>query len=191
MNRGARVLIGTLLGAFFSAAAFAQESGVYLGGALGQAKFKEWCDVSGAPAGFVLTACDDKDSAWKLFGGYRFNRYVAIEATYVDWGDATATVGGPTAISAEQQSMGVAAVGSLGLGPQFSVFGKLGFLRTEQKIRRASATQTTTVEGDETELHYGLGVKYHFTANWAARAEWERTEKLEVEMLSIGAEFRF
>jgi OOP family OmpA-OmpF porin len=191
MKRGATLLIGTLLGAFFSLAALAQERGAYLGGALGQSKFKEWCDVSGAPAGFVLNACEDTDTGWKLFGGYRFNRYVAIEGTYANWGKVTATVGGSTNISAEQQSMGVAAVGSLELGPQFSVFGKLGLLMTEQEIKRSTATQTTTVEGDETELHYGLGVKYRFTAKWAARAEWERTEKLKVEMLSIGAEFRF
>jgi OOP family OmpA-OmpF porin len=189
MNRGATLVIGTLVGAFFSLAAFAQESGAYLGGALGQAKFKEWCSV--AP-GDVLLACEDTDTGWKLLGGYRFNRYAAIEATYINWGKATGTLGGPTRdISAEQTSMGIAAVGSLELGPQFSVFGKLGFLQTEQEIKRSTATQTTTVDADETELHYGLGVKYRFAADWAARAEWERTEKLKVEMLSIGAEYRF
>jgi OOP family OmpA-OmpF porin len=187
MKQSARLLIGTLLGAFFSLAASAQESGAYLGGSLGQSKFKEWCDTSGAPPGFVLLACEDTDTAWKLFGGYRFNRYAAIEATYVNWGKVTATVGGPTDISAEQSSMGIAAVGSLELGPQFSVFGKLGFLMTEQETKVAS----TSTDRDDTELHYGFGVRYRFAANWAARAEWERTEKLKVEMLSIGAEFRF
>jgi len=161
--------------------AFAQDAGFYLGGALGQAKFTEWC----VPAPTVLS-CDDKDSAWKLFGGYRFNRHVAVEGTYVDWGTATGTVAGVGSVSAEQTSMGIAAVGSLDLGSQFSVFGKAGFLMTEQETPASS-----TPERDETEFHYGLGARFHFTPGWAARAEWEKTEKLEVEMLSIGVEYRF
>jgi OOP family OmpA-OmpF porin len=169
------------------ASVLAQEAGFYLGGAFGQAKLKEWCKVE---PGDVLTACADTDTGWKLFGGYRFNRYVAIEATYVNWGTVTGTVNGID-VSAEQTSMGVAAVGSLELGPRFSVFGKAGFLMTEQEIRRVTATSSSSVEGDETEFHYGLGVRFRFTPNWAARGEWERTEKLKVEMLSIGAEYRF
>lgn len=190
MRRGKSALAiaafaGLLLG---SGSAFAQESGFYLGGALGQAKFTEWCDTSAAPTA-VVTACDDKTNAWKILGGYRFNRYAGIEATYVDWGKVTGTVNAVDA-SAEQTSMGVAAVGSLPLGAQFSLFGKAGFLTTEQETRRITPPSTST-EREETEFHYGLGLKYGFTPNWAARAEWERTDKLKVEMLSIGVEFRF
>lgn len=171
----------------------AQDSGFYLGGALGQANFTEWCSTAGAPPGFVLVSCDDKDSAWKIFGGYRFNRYLALEATYVDWGKVTGNVQfmGPRDVSAEQTSMGIAAVGSLGLGPQFSVFGKAGFLVTEQETRLVTATSSSRDEAEETEFHYGLGARFQFTPNWAARAEWERTEKLEVEMFSLGVEFKF
>ena len=160
---------------------FAQESGWYLGGSLGQATFTEWCVDSPS-----VLACDDKDTAWKIFGGYRFNRYFGVEGTYIDWGKATGTVTGPREVSAEQTSMGIAAVGSFELTPQFSVFGKAGFLMTEQETPASSTT-----EREETEFHYGLGVKFAFTPQWAARAEWEKTEKLKVEMLSIGVEFRF
>lgn len=193
MNRSAGFLITTLLGALFSVAALAQETGAYLGGSLGQSKFTEWCDTSGAPAGFVLTACDDKDTAWKLFGGYRLNRYVAVEATYIDWGEVTASAqfGGPRSASADQYSMGIAAVGNLQLGPRFSVFGKLGFLHTEQKSRVTTTTQTTNTDADEAEIHLGFGVKYLLAKDWALRAEWERTDELKVEMFSLGAELRF
>jgi OOP family OmpA-OmpF porin len=191
VSRGASAVLGVSFWVAVAAApgAFAQDAGFSLGGSLGQATLKEWCDTSGAPAGFVLVACDDKDSAWKLFGGYSFNRYFGLEATYINWGEATGTVGGPQHISAEQTSMGIAAVGSLPLGPQFSVFGKAGFLVTEQEVR--SSTSSTTTEGEETEFHFGLGARFRFTPGWAARAEWERTDKLKVEMLSIGVEYRF
>jgi OOP family OmpA-OmpF porin len=183
MNKSAGFLIVTLLGALFSLAALAQESRPYLGGALGQSKFKEWCDPT-------LAACDDKDSTWKLFGGYRFNRYFAVEGSYVDWGEVTATTTTGERVAADQHSYGIAAVGSLQIGPQFTVFGKLGLLRTEQETRRITPPASSR-ERKETELHYGLGVRYSLTKNWGLRAEWENTDKLEVQMLSIGVEFTF
>ncbi len=174
-------MLVTLAGALaLPAGVSAQDSGPYLGGAFGQARFTEWCSP-----GPGITACEDTDTAWKLFGGYRFNRNVAVEAIYANWGTVTGTVNAINA-SAKQTSMGIAAVGSFDLGPDFSLFGKLGFLMTEQETRATSTTQR-----EETELHYGLGVRYRFGANWAARAEWERTEKLKVQLLSIGAEYRF
>jgi OmpA-OmpF porin, OOP family len=163
----------------------AQESGAYLGGALGQTRFTQWCDPG-------TSACDDKDSGWKVFGGYRFNRHFALEGSYIDWGEVTATVAGPplTNVAAKQRSYGLAALGSLQLGPQFAVFGKLGLLSTEQETRRVSPNPSTFTR-DETELHYGVGAAYSLTSNWAIRGEWENTEKLKVQMLSIGVEYRF
>jgi OmpA-OmpF porin, OOP family len=184
VNRGSSALLGISgwLALTAPPAALAQDAGFYLGGSLGQATFTEWCVDSPS-----VLSCDDKDSAWKIFGGYRFNRYVAVEGTYINWGKATGTVGPPARdVSAEQTSMGVAAVGSFELTPQFSVFGKAGFLMTEQETPAASVTKR-----DETEFHYGLGLRFRFAPNWAARGEWERTEKLKVEMLSIGVEYRF
>lgn len=175
------VLVGLLL---LPAHSFAQESGFYVGGALGQAKFTEWCVADPA-----VLACDDKTTAWKILGGYRFSRYLAIEGTYIDWGEVDGSVlvgGAPRRVTAEQTSMGIAGVGSLPLGPQFSIFGKAGFLMTEQETPASSIR-----ERDETEFHYGLGAKFHFTPNWGARIEWEKTEKLKVEMFSLGLEYRF
>jgi|SRR5688572_7338548 len=178
-----KTLVSLTIAWAVSTPAAAQETGLYLGGMLGQAQLTDWCDS--AP-GVTITACEDTDTGWKLLGGYRFSRYLAIEATYIDWGKVTGTANGISA-AAEQTSMGVGVVGSLPITPQFAIFGSAGFLTTEQEISRPGAT----FKRDDTEFHYGLGVKYAFTANWAARAEWERTDKLKVQMLSIGAEFRF
>lgn len=164
--------------------AAAQETGFYVGGALGQAKFTEWCEPSPA-----VLACEDTDTGWKLLGGYRFNRHFAVEATYVDWGKASGIVqtgSGPRGVSASQTSTGIAAVGSLALTPRFSVFGKAGFLMTEQETPAASIR-----ERDETELHYGLGVRFALAPAWSVRGEWERTEKLKAQLLSVGVEYRF
>jgi OmpA-OmpF porin, OOP family len=163
------------------------QAGPYVGGALGQSKLKEWCDTGGNPS--ALAACEDSDNSWKLLGGYRFSRYFAAEASYIDWGEVTATVRVGTqnlGVKASQHSYGLAAVGVLPIGERFDLFGKAGFVQTEQ-----DTTSTRTVGRDETEFHYGVGVKYTLTRNWALRGEWETTDKLKVELLSFGVEYRF
>lgn len=168
--------------AFSAAAAVAQDGGFYLGGALGQSKFKEWCDVPGAD-------CKNTDTSWKVFGGYRFNRYVSAEGTYVDWGEVTLSTGSAS-VAASQTSYGLAVVGTLPLGDRFELFGKAGFLRTEQETTRRFPNPST-LNRNETGSHYGLGAKYLFTKNWALRGEWENTNKLNVDLISIGVEYRF
>lgn len=167
----------------------AQDGGFYLGGALGQSKFKDWCNTGGSS--LTLSSCEDTDTAWKVLGGYRFNRYVAAEATYVDWGEVTASfTSGPRA-AAKQHSYGLAVVGTLPLGERFELFGKAGFLMTQQQTTSANVPNPRTVDRDESELHYGLGARVLFSKSWALRGEWENTDKLKVEMLSLGVEYRF
>ena len=185
-----RSLSKSFLAALSCAAAFssslpaaAQEIGPYLGGSFGQTTLKEWCD---APPG-ALRACDDADIGWKVVGGYRFHRYFAAEVTYIDWGKVSAS-SATTSVTANNTSFGVAAVGILPVGERFSLFGKFGFLQTEQDLALGGASSST---GDDTEMHYGIGLKYRLTKNWGLRAEWEQTERLKAQMLSVGAEYAF
>jgi OmpA-OmpF porin, OOP family len=183
---GARALCVGLLAVAASGASaqgIRPDAGFYLGGGLGQSKFKEWCDP-------IFSSCEDTDTSWKLLGGYRFNRYVAAEASYIDWGEVTAGTSSGARVAAKQRSYGLAVVGTLPIGERFELFGKAGFLQTEQQTRRITP-DPSTFNREFSEFHYGLGAKYAFTKNWALRGEWENTEKLKVELLSIGVEYRF
>src|SRR5438270_12331232 len=143
----------------------AQDKGFYIGGSLGQAKLKDWCSSEGAPAGAALTACDDKDTAWKIFAGYQFHRNFAAEIHYIDMGSvsASATVSGiPVSVKADNTAYGAALVGLLPLGSsQFSLFGKLGFQHLEQKSSGSVAGFTINDSGTENEVLYGLGAKWN------------------------------
>jgi basic amino acid/polyamine antiporter, APA family len=94
----------------------------------------------------LAAACDDETTPWKILCGYRFNQYFAIEASYIDWGKVTGTIrnnlGQIFDVSADQTSLGIAAIGSVPITRQLSIFGKLGRLRTEQETRSVSATST-------------------------------------------------
>ena len=141
----------------------------------------------------TVLACDDNDTAWKLLGGYRFNRYFALEGSYIDWGKVTASVcTGAAGVAAKQHSYGLAARRhACRSGERFELFGKAGFLMTEQETRRITPTPST-VNRDETELHYGARREIRLHAGTGRRAASGRsTDKLKVEMLSIGVEYRF
>src|SRR4051794_41965837 len=53
----------------------------YVGAGVGQSKAKDFC---GGGGGF--DSCDDKDKAWKVYGGYAFSPYFAAEIGYNDLG---------------------------------------------------------------------------------------------------------
>lgn len=141
----------------------------------------------------MSTEFDDRDNAWKVFGGMRFNPYLGLEATWVDLGKAqTATrgIGGDPAlpfgfiIDRDTRGYGLDAVGTLPFADRFAVFGKAGLYRTTLK---ASATlegnavfsnspgdRFRTVERKENTRHLGVRFAWSFAGPWTLRVEYER-----------------
>lgn len=72
--------------ALFSGYALADdnESGLYLGGGYGQFDTKIE-NVQGVTD--VIGDIDTDDSAWKLFAGWRFNKFLSLEGDYIDLGN--------------------------------------------------------------------------------------------------------
>lgn len=191
-------LVSTIIGAAALAAgpsaamAQAQDAGFYLGAAYGQAKTEDACEVS--EPGFTLNACDDKASAWKIFAGYRFNRYVAAEASYIQTDEFSQRLtfsGVPVTLNVDAKIYGIAALGIWPATQQLSLFGKLGIARTDAEARGTVLGQTITAGEDETGLHYGVGAMFDFTRTLGLRAEWEKLDKGELDMWSIGLHYRF
>ena len=85
-------ILGFAAATDFAVPVAAQDSGFYAGLSLGQSSMTDAC--TGLPAG---VSCDDKDSAWKIFGGYQFSRNFALELGYANLGEAKASGGGVSA----------------------------------------------------------------------------------------------
>jgi OOP family OmpA-OmpF porin len=167
------------------------DRGVYVGGSFGQAEAGNWCDSA---AGIGISNCDDKDSGWKAFAGYRFSRNLAAELSYINFGEYTAraTVGATNIdVKADATAWGLAAVGIFPLSERFDLFGKLGFVRGESEGSGSSGGVTVNVGDKGTELHYGFGATYNFTRNLGLRAEWEMVNDADLSLLSIGVQYRF
>ena len=160
----------------------ADDKGIYIGGSVGQMEADGNC-----PAGF---ACDLKDTGWKLFAGYRFNRNLAIEGTFAKFGEVTVTSGATTA-TGELESFGAAVVGILPLGERFELFGKAGIVQTDQNFRVSGPGVVASIGNDGTEFHFGVGATFKLTKNFGIRAEWERLNDSEVNFMSVGVQYKF
>ncbi len=178
-----------------SSAAMAQgkpaDTGWYAGLSIGQSSASDACNGVSGPG----VSCDDKDTAFKIFGGYQINRNFGVELGYADLGEVSASGGGVTA-SIETTAFELVGVGSYPINNQFSVYGKLGFYRADSKGR-----SNVGVSADETntDLTLGVGVQYNFTRNLGVRGEWQRYSSVgggdigdsDVDVLSVGVVYKF
>lgn len=170
------------------------ETGLYAGGSFGQTEFKDFCsDLRGG--GYAGGSCDEKDSGWKAFLGYRVNRHFAVEGSYINWGEASVSggtfLGVPASGSGEVTSWGIAAVGIVPIGERFWGFGKIGFIRSEVDVVVNVAGFPGSGSESDTEAHYGLGLGFNITPRLAVRGEWERAADNKADMLSIGLQYKF
>ena len=142
------------------------------------------CDDLGGPG----ISCDDEDTGLKIFGGFKFNPNFAVEASWVDLGEVSASSPLGSA-SVEVDGFGVAAVGMIPINPQFSVLLKVGAYMWD-----ASGGGLASGSSDDgTDVMFGAGVGWSFTNNFGVRAEWERfdIDGDDIDFLSVGAQYNF
>ncbi len=235
MKASVKVLAASII-TISASAALADATGFYVGGGVGQSKFGSWAsksdmigllDVMAAGAqvydfdGDVSTKSDDKDTGFKVFGGYQFGRNFAVEASYIDLGEASASAGatglfysgygnfnGSMRVKAtgETEALTLDALLTLPVADMAQIFFKAGvyYAETDLKIsaaatvEEASARDSDTLSDDSTGVHFGLGVNFNLTQNLALRAEWERLADVELEdseadvdLLSASLIYRF
>jgi OOP family OmpA-OmpF porin len=155
-------------------------SSAYLGASIGRSDLGD-CGVAGPGI-----SCDEKDTAWKVFGGYQINRTWAVELGYTNLGEASASGPGGSA-TAKVTAFELLGIAAIPIGP-VSAYGKLGFARGKLKGGGLAAGISDTA----TDLTYGIGVQYDFTKQVGLRGEWQRYDFDEpVNVMSLGVVFRF
>ena len=191
MNR-MRTFVAVFLMSSSATAVVAQNSndGFYFGGGAGGAKyngFNQLCrDITGSLPGIdVDTDCDSSETsfAWKIFGGWRWNRYVSLEAGFANLGEAkgdTLIFGQDVNGEISSTALFAELVGSIPLGTKIRLFGKLGVanisaeLNTDLFAVPLGGLAPTSLSEDSTEAVYGTGLEFGFTQNLMGRMEWER-----------------
>jgi hypothetical protein len=182
--------LALLLAAFGTARPAAADSGLYVGGSVGQAAldFDQFFD--------------EDDTAWKLFGGYNFDVAfinLAVEASYTDFGSFGDFVGTSQG-SYEYDASALSGFGVAGLDLGFiGFFAKAGFAAWDADGRRSDLGGSADIGDDGFDPAYGIGARLTL---WSIefRAEYEYFDidldgpggaGADLSMFSLGAAWTF
>ena len=100
-----------------------------------------------------VISCDDKDTAWRILGGYQINRNFAVELGYHQLGDASASFPGGQ-VDFEATAIELVGLGILPLANNFALYAKAGFYRGETEAK-GNALGPVDVSETNTDLTFG------------------------------------
>lgn len=175
--------------------ALAQDANWFVGFGIGQMKTDGACPVNAAPG----TDCEEKNTSWKIVGGYQFNTYLGVELGLDDFGNLPASVSGIGSASVSFRIFELTLVGTLPLSQRTSVYAKAGIFQWNADYD-FEVGNSAFGDASGKDYTYGLGVKYQLTRNTALRLEWQRynnvgdpatTGKFNADVLGAGAVLSF
>lgn len=151
----------------------------YSGFSFGRSKLDAPC-----PAGF---ACDEKDQAFRFFGGGRFNRALGLEFGVQNFGKFQRG-GGDT----EGWGFDASLVAGVPFGENSGIFGKLGTVYSRTEVG-GLGLRTGKERGWGPRV--GIAGQLGLTANWALRADLDRYRihlpgsKEDVDTFTLGVQY--
>lgn len=217
MNARIPALVAALA-ATLALPAAAQASPWYLGAAAGQSKAgsslvsDREATIGDGNQPNMQTSSDLKDSAEKVFAGYRLSPNFAMEAHWTSLGKQSIdnafdvpfgqTGRGAVRTDRKVEGYGLDLLAGWEAVPGLALFGKLGAFRADVQTdttisgdtRFADGTEGTfrSVSRKETVMKVGLGAEYAFSRNLSGRLEWERIpdlgKKLESSTTNVTGE---
>jgi hypothetical protein len=134
---------------------------------------------------------DGEEAGAAVTSGYAFTRNFALQASYHDFGEHSATdcpaavcTAVPHGDLADIRGLSIAALGTWRVAPAVEAFGKIGVLATDADFERAGFDDT-----DRGAL-VGAGVGVWVTPRWRVNLQIERAD-FDFESAGLGATYRF
>ena len=118
----------------------------------------------------------DGDNAMKLFGGYRFNRFWAVQADYVDFGESSGAVSPSVRGTSDVQGFAPSVVATLPIGP-VELFGRVGMMFYEVDLNLSGGR---VIDESGEDLLWGAGVGIDIAERFNLRLEYE---EIDIERL--------
>ncbi|MDE2080294.1 MAG: OmpA family protein [Burkholderiales bacterium] len=198
------------LGALLAAAtlpARAQDDSYFYGGAsVGQSRARiddPGITASLLGAGLATTTMShhQRDTGFKVFGGYQFNRYLGLEAGYFNLGKfgftSTTVPAGTLDGQIKLQGLNLDLVGTLPLTERLSAIGRVGAQYAKASDRFGGSGAVTvlnpTPSQRATNFKLGAGLQYELTRSLFLRGEFERYRvndavghRGDVNLVSVG-----
>jgi OOP family OmpA-OmpF porin len=145
-------------------------------------------------ADFGLGKSDDTDTAFKLYGGYRFNPTFGVEAGFTRLGEVDLPLSGVIRTQ-RARALYVAGTATFPVNEQFALFGKLGV--THNRVKSGIAGRITSSES-ATRAYAAVGASVAFTLKVSGVVEYDYYGKLndggvevKATMLSAGVRVAF
>ena len=166
-------------------------NGFYLGAGIASAQI----EVDDVYADFSEVDFDEKDTGYKLFAGYRFLDFLAVEGGYVDFGNPTySTTMGDTVLNTSFALDGwdACVVGILPIGP-VDLFAKAGFFWWDAEVDAAIDDSSWSGLDSGSDPVYGIGAAV-WLGQFSIRAEYEIfdiSEADNVSQISLGLAYTF
>lgn len=183
MNSVTKTMHGVLLGlatVLFAVNAHAgAESGLYIGGGIGNASVEatDSNPVDGSDLDF-----DESDAGFKVFAGYNFGLLpllnLAVEGGYVDFGAPEGRIAGQN-LSYEVNGIDAFGLAGANLGPVM-IFAKGGFISWDSD----SVVGSRAGDDSGTDPAYGVGAQIQLLSI-GIRAEYERYEVSDLKSLDL------
>ena len=211
IGRAAGKLSVLALALMAATCAMADNTGWYGGANLGQsqatiddARITSGLLANGLTAGGINDI--NRDLGFKVFGGYQYNKYFAVEGGYFDLGQFgfnTSTIpAGTLSGDIKLKGLNLDAVGILPITEKFSVFGRIGVTHTQANDSFVGTGAVNVLNPSpnsrDTNLKVGLGLQYALTDSLTLRSEIERYRiddavgnKGDVDLVSVGLVYRF
>lgn len=155
------------------------------------------------------TSVDDKGTAFRVYGGYRFHRNFAAEVGYVDLGrfELRSAVSPAGTFDSRMQIRGadLSVLGLLPVGERWTLFGRAGVLaaRNRSSFSSSGSVRLLGNVGEESERStgalFGVGAMAAITPNLDVRLEYTEHRKLgddltgdfSARVASVGLQYRF
>ena len=146
----------------------------------------------GVPVTTASGAQTDDDNAYSLLAGFRFHRWGAIEAQFIDLGEVDgnfqSTAGLDTlngTIESSYRAASLSLVGHIPIWKRLELITRGGIHYWEHEFELKTTTSSnpvsSTIEDDGIDLVYGLGAEVTLLENLLVRAEWIRFQGIEDE----------
>jgi OOP family OmpA-OmpF porin len=118
----------------------------------------------------------DSDNAMKVFAGWHFNQFFAVQADYVDFGESSGAVTPSVSGTSDVQGIAPSIVGTLPIGP-IELFARVGVMFYEVDL---NLTGGRLVDESGEDLVYSAGIGIDVLDRLNLRLEYE---EIDIEQL--------
>jgi OmpA-OmpF porin, OOP family len=226
-----KILMAGALALASTTAMAAEDSGFYLNAGFGESQYDISQDDLDDLALFAFesndaivldaeSTYDDKGDTWALSAGYRFSKYFAVEAGYVDLGSTKYRAASPVIIpqlGLVDATLGLdistkgpmlSAAGFIPLGEKFDLHAHFGILFSDTEFDvtvglddgSSSVTDRQSFSASSEDVFAGVGAAFHFTKNLGVSLDYslfqdvgdeEETGEGDVDSLRLSLQYRF